>query len=262
MKRFSILLISFLIIGMASYSVARSILPAVISGTNQTGRWYDWDESSESKLQNSEILAMVVANVNVDGDETAQGMGLTGADLVMTIDNMAGLSGTSRAVVTNSGVTVTSTCLNTLFSKDTFTIVIKLEDAGKDGAATYYYVSLKDSSNTNTLIIWQQQAANIRAIFIDSGELDTGTKPQAVGICYFAVWKKPGGNVFVGYKNDEPKPTSISDFTDTMDMGTSTMPAEGAWIIRSIIGRVNDASSTAPCNLYYIVAAKAMLFSD
>jgi len=56
--------------------------------------WAAWDETSESGLASDDTFVCFFENPSAGGDETGQGGGLTGSDLVLTQSgNVAGATG-------------------------------------------------------------------------------------------------------------------------------------------------------------------------
>ncbi len=237
---------------------AWGIFPAFMSGGPKSSIvWNKWDESEEAVVATDRIFCMKVANTNANGDETATGFNLSSADLTFTCANIAGVSGYTRQTAANSSFTVSERLLDKLFSGGQFTIVWKVEDFTAT-LTTKYLSNIIDADSQGAGYIWQQSGANLRTTYQGGGEDDIGSNPQTSGVVYIALWKARGGNCFLGYKNGGPKPTKVSDFTDTLDTGDGSMPNISAnWTSKTIIGGGGD---TSVLRLHYIVGSMDMLF--
>lgn len=231
------------------------------SDTGARGLWANWNEADESKLANADVLSMVVANINADGNETAQGLGLSGTDLVFTCANMDGMSGGTRQTVVTSTFTITETFLDTLFSgDDQFTIIYKVNTLENPGGTANGLNDLVDNDTSESPEIAQDAVtAKLSGFWQGGGQQTMTAAPNTTGDVYIAAWKAKGNNAYMGYKNGTPKPIRTTDFTEIISLNDNTMPNIAAnWVTKLILG--SGTFETSLCKLYYIVASKVMLF--
>ncbi|MBU1307886.1 MAG: hypothetical protein KKF33_20470, partial [Alphaproteobacteria bacterium] len=161
-------------------------------------------------------------NTSAGGNETGQGAGLSGADLVFTqAGNLAGATGTPPKRVFDGGDdygTVTAAMLDTILNNvgDAWTLVWKVnaattgyrflmaiaQDAG--AAADYYLTVGKDNSATDKMRVTVKDALGEEA-------LNTVAATPTTGDVYFAVWAVGGGQP-LRFGWCITKPTKWSDF--------------------------------------------------
>ena len=258
----------FALCSMGLTKEARSwgILPAVVGSGGVTPSWTTWDETSKAGLANDNTFVVMMENVNLGGNETGQGGGLTGADLVfIDFDNMPGATGSPpyRTTVDSAqGSQWTLNALNTLINGPDWTLIWKFNNTitashrafcylGGAGASSHIFYVYYYSNDDLTFSLEINDTPRVTT-FIDAG-ISTGLK-------WIAIWSE-GAVLRVGQST--VRPTKLSDFDVVTNFGAGTGDTSGGSFLTdtnfwmsSVVGYGLQGL------LYYIVCSKICLIDN
>jgi len=256
--------------GAVKDAMGHGILPAVVGsgGATPWGTWLERDEYGWGDQVNTFIA--LYENTSASGNETGQGAGLTGADLVVTqVGGVAGATGSppSRLLDGIDDEFIGTTPLFDLISRPTWTILTKFGD-------------IADSGNVKPLFTWNS-AGNAQQIWANkhsdnTAQVDfrvalgsdspwvggTSAAIPATGPVYFAIWADGVNKVRMGFL--ATKPTKWSDFPanqrfETIYTGDFTGVSFTETYYRAIIGRTNGENTAA--KVYYTIISKSAFIS-
>ena len=231
--------------------------------------WLNWDESAEVGCATDDIFCCMMENVNAGGDETGQGGGLTGANLVLTqAGNIAGATGSpARRALDGSGdyFSMTTAAIDALIgnANNTWSIVIKALFTDRAAAAQLFWLGqtgydevIRCSVNTNQKVVFN-------TIQDDTGDNVTTTDALSNStVYYFAIWTD-GTDLRCGFSTT--RPTKWSDFgaNDRGIFGTNTGAYSGESFTHS--KNIFSYESTYEPWLgagYYVVMSKTCLIDN
>jgi len=217
--------------------------------------WASWDESSEAGLASSDIFVALFKGA-LGTNETGQGGGLAGVDLILTqINNVAGEAGGYRQLIAASHQYFTgSTGLPgaLLKDQDEFTIIIKIKDWGNIATANVPLIRI----NLGQCDITAGAASVIRAQYKTSDVSSVNTV-DTTGVYWFCIWRK-GGIVKTAFKKTV-RPTAEADFAagDTCESTNDTVFDAGL----TSINFFGDGARWLNIYAAYVVVAKIALFT-
>jgi len=230
--------------------------------------WENWDELSESGLASDDIFVCLMSNVNAGGDETGEGGGLTGADLVLTeAGTLAGATGappTRDFDGTDDVLSMTTAAADALFgnANNTWTIILKVTNLDLVTQDIFWKF---DNSGATENIYCIQQADKIPDFTIEQDnviEIETETDAlQAATTYYICLWTD-GTVARCGYSTT--KPTKWSDFAagkrSEFSTNTGAFSGETFDANSSLMGL--SAAGFCGGELYYVVIAKTCLIDN
>ena len=230
--------------------------------------WANWDEAAESTLASDDIFVCLMENVNAGGDETGQGGGLTGANLVLTQSgNVAGATGSPPSRVLDGSddcLKAPTGMLDALIcnSNKTWTIILKISNIT---IADDYFFYISDAAENELLNA--RIATNDTIITIEQDNtLENHQTTDAILTAttyYLALWAD-GTDMRYGFTTT--RPTKWSDFdagkrylflTNTGDYNGETFDHA---TYRDFFCAA--ASSYLACTAHYIVMAKTCLIDN
>ncbi|MBU2177672.1 MAG: hypothetical protein KJ556_21480 [Gammaproteobacteria bacterium] len=219
--------------------------------------WADWDELTEAGLASDDTFVCFFKSAT--GNETGQGGGLTGVNLVLTeFGDPAAAAGTPPSRLldgTGDYFTVNSTLAGLITQSTAWTIIIKVEDAAINlqtafiqWTGTDEQILLSGDNNAPMTVTWlrTQQDTNY----------ETGTEDiwSNSGFNYVCIWAD-GTDLRAGYATS--KPTKWSDFAATkrhlFTVNTGDYTGETFTVNRFFSW--NGANELA-CKAYFVVVSK------
>lgn len=228
-------------------------------GGGGAASWDAWDEADEAGWGDSaNTFIGFFENTSAGGNETGQGAGLAGADLVLTqINNVPGATGTPlyRQLTLGSvhHFTYTSGLFDgTMGGTNTWTVIMKVADI-IDGATQ---LILDSGAPRNYLY---KQADNTFKAYANGthNAATTDTVPSS-GIVYLCMWSD-GTYIRSGFKTGT-KPSKWSDFEANKRNSTTVDYAMPAW--SSGLFYINNPSFPGTFKAYYIVLSKSCLIDN
>jgi len=230
--------------------------------------WADWDEQSESTLDvdqdgdgNEDTFICFFENTNAGGDETGQGGGLTGSDLVLTQSgSVAGATGSppSRQLDgTDDRFTMTDTFWDLITNKTNWSIFFKLEGHDVDTEN-----ALLDNDNlTGDRVAFRITNTNLlegRTQDNNTWTATTDTIPST-GVFWFGVWCD-GTDVRFGFST-----TGKFSKWSELDSGKRVQfanpdPLDGLVRLWPFVNY--QGSFHYPGKVYYIVVSKICLIDN
>lgn len=240
--------------------------------------WKEWDESSEFTLADDDTFVCMMENSVEGGDETGQGGGLTGADLVLTQHgDVAGATGAPsyRDLDGNDDYFEGTATLGRLITGEEFTIIVKLrvnsiggnlqtiflfgsgssQNYINDPNAMYHGVRIDVMGTSGTLRLtagdWDSEWP-IR-------EETTDALPTTQDV-YVVVWNDGSNNVRAGFSTTKPTKWSDFDTTKRIDSGELSISAEDADIQSALYsgGTINPLDAW----LYYTIVSRTCLIDN
>ena len=248
-------------LGAVEEAMSWGVLPAVVS---KTVSWADWDETAEIGLATEDTFVCLMENKVSGGNETGQGGGLSGADLVLTQNgNVAGASGSppKRAFDNaDDNMIWTDTAMQNWFGGDTFTLIEKVDtyadvtetepNIWADGAE-YCYVSVEAGSGLT--ILYKDGTTTSNAVVITANNVPT------TGTVYFYIWAD-GIDVRWGFSTT--KANKLSDIAAgdraLLNIALDFTPAS----INGTGYAVSAGARRSDMNVHYIVASKLNLIDN
>lgn len=235
-----------------------------------SGGWVGWDETTEAGLASIDIFVCMMKNTSAGGDETGQGGGLTGANLVLTESGtLAGATGTPPSRVfdgTDDCLRVTTTFLDTLLANanKTWTIIMKVSALTLAGDRFWYF---QDNGSTeicsgyiNTTTF--EMAGNIEQDNTVEADLTVGNLSAATTY-YICMWAD-GTKAYHGFTTT--RPTKLSDFAanDRHLYTVNTGDFSGETFDHATYKEIgcSGASAFMGMTLHYIVMAKTCLIDN
>lgn len=218
--------------------------------------WANWDEGTEAGWgDQNNVFICFFENPVANGDETGQGGGLSGADLVLTeAGSVAGATGTPPTRIfdgSDNRFQFTQNVFdNIAVGADEWTIILKLKDlANHHDANDDYIISINATWN-----VLRDSAAEA----IQFGTLGTtSASPGTSGDIWIIMAKPPGENTYGAFaEGTKPKlkanipSANIADFGSAVDPPTST---------ERYIGAFSDGSQAMASEGYYFLVAKKYL---
>ena len=259
-------------LGLGAVEDARGwgILPTLTGfGGN---RWANWAETSEESLASSNIYVAMLENTSAGGNETAQGGGLTGDNLVLTQGGtVAGATGTppKRAFDgVNDRFSIPVGVWDALIKNQTaWSIMMKV--TGRTSAATTRY--FLDFANDITItrivldrLVTTEKFQVVAFTDVPAGTLLNGSTTDALtnvdtwlGIWYDGTYCRAGFTTVA-------KPTKWSDFASTKRISntitsTLTNSASGGMQLGSRFGADDTFCYSY---IYYIVISSMCLIDN
>ena len=248
-------------LGVVEEAISWGVLPAVVS---KTVSWAAWDESSESGLASNDTFVCLMENKVSGGNETGQGGGLSGVDLVLTqAGNVAGASGSPPKRIfdnVDDNMTWTTTAMQNWFSGTTFTLIEKV-DTYADVTETkpniwangveYCYVSVEAGSG---LTIFYKDGTTT-----SNGAVITANNVPTTGTVYFYLWAD-GIDVRWGFSTT--KADKLSDIAAgdraLLNIALNFTPAN----IAGTGYAVSAGAERTNMNVHYIIASKLNLIDN
>lgn len=238
----------------------------------KTITWANWPEDSEASLAGGPDGANIfvcMAGGGLGADETGQGGGLTGVNLVLTqAGNIAAAAGGKRTLDgTDDEFLMTTAALDALIcnSNKTWTLILKLDNITLTNA-DYFFSFSADPESVDRI------SANISATATITGTMEEDNVLENVGTVdalavsteyYVCMWAD-GINAYVGFTTT--RPTKLSDFgandriifsTNTGDFAGESFNSATKRALLSLGG-----SNFTAADWYYLVMAKTCLIDN
>jgi len=222
--------------------------------------WANWDEKSEDRLASNKTAVWLEENTIAGGNETGQGGGLTGADLVLTdVGNMAGATGTppTRANVAGTGQTWPLTAQNIMFNSATWALIFKA-NVTSVGIAQYWSVLGACAAGQNQLQMAYLADNTFSCTFCQNGVSETQVSGAVVatGIQWVAAWAT-GGVMKAGIATI--RPTKLADFSTVLTFAVNTGDMSAGSFASNLSVWKHPGGNGILGNLYYMVASKLCL---
>ena len=237
-------------------------------GGGGASSWTDWAETDESGWGDADTYISLFENTSAGGNETGQGGGLSGVDLVLTqIGNVAGATGSppTRALDgTSNGFTPANAIANLLDSSTGgWTFLVKVKDFEDDAVTAQNIIHSDDGANLSIKI--QKNTANKLVFEVLSydpvdWELQATTTDDvpSTGDLWIALWYD--GTVFNGGFTTT-KPTKWSDFAAGKRVTDTNTAVKALPSCNILINRTGD-DQWAGLEAYYVIFSKTVLIDN
>jgi len=223
-----------------------------------TVSWADWDEASESGLASADTFVCLMENVSAGGNETGEGGGLTGSDLILTqVNNIPGVSGGFRQLTSGSQQRFdwTAAALNSLIKDQSeWTIVMKCKNLTNMTSSNRPIIQWRVGSTFLDITSDSVGTGKIRFLYNTSDVTSTDVVPSS-GNIYFCIWRKAGA-VKAGFI--ATRPTNESDFAASKTCESTNDAAYTTTFVNSYI--LGDTARWTNAFIAYIVVSKSALF--
>jgi len=225
--------------------------------------WEAWDETSESVLASDYTFVCLFENPSAGGDETGQGLGLSGSDLVLTQSgNVAGATG-SPPYRSLDGSDDYFTATDNLFLQigpgdydGVFSIILKLANVNfADG--DYFIYIIGDGNNYFYLksdagklhFYWEDNS------YVHTNATTTNSFPTS-GPLYLYIIGEGGSSNTAAFSTQ--KETSLSNIP-----AGNKVSGSGAWSNISQLGAnyIVGYSTSGQMDAYYVVLSKLNLLA-
>jgi len=224
--------------------------------------WADWDESSQSGLSSTDTFVVLLDDVSASSNETGEGGGLSGADLVLTqYGSVAGATGSppTRALPSSDGFTVTQGLIAMLHGATEFTLIwkVKRNSGWASGNPSLGEMDCGDRLNVQWYVGNFDIHMGAQYIAYNAGgPVDNGIDGDTYYIC---IWQDSlSGSLRFGYTLNM-MPTYSSDMTGKVNFpSTMTLTENGALANDEIFGNPSHVAGFK-CDAYYAVMSKACL---
>uniref|UniRef100_A0A6M3XLC0 Uncharacterized protein n=1 Tax=viral metagenome TaxID=1070528 RepID=A0A6M3XLC0_9ZZZZ len=244
--------------GAVKDAMGCGILPAVV-GSGSANRWPTWNESNEVGLASPNTLVWLFENTNASENETGQGGGLSGVNLVLTQSgSVPGATGSPpyRQLTEGSSqfFTPTVAALNALLlGQDQWTIIVKMNTHSSD---TDFVWDLRTDSGVNARIAANILAAREITFSVNGENLTTTDKTLATGDLWVAMWRKNGANKG-GFATTRPITEASFDATKLVTAtGTDVITGSTFAVFYSFF---NVTTYFMTAKIYYVVVSKTCL---
>lgn len=252
---------------------AWGVFPATVMEPTSTSYWAGWDETLESGLSADQdgdgaedTYIAFMENTSAGGDETGQGGGLAGADLVLTqVGNIAGAVGTPPSRDFDGSddyFSFTSSLADVLAGQATWSVIVKTADitTSTNKSEQIAYI---DGANDTVAIDWSWSNDKPRFRAVKDGGNILLAQPAAddyTGTKYWAIWCD-GTYVRGGYCDS--KPTKWSDFAANARVSATSACqfTNGDFGSTRKIGH-NAGGNYPDCDVYYVVISAACLIDN
>jgi len=245
----------------------RRILRAGEAGADDP--WASWDETSEAGLASDDIFVCFFENPSAGGDETGQGGGLSGSDLVLTqTGDVAGATGSPPKRYfdgTNDYFAFTKNLMYNTILGSTWTIIIKFTDY--EWVSLGYWFGLV-ADNVNLFIRNDETASKPEWIVQDKdgvrqlNNMNTSDAIPGTGDVYIAAWQGAGHNVRAGFTVGS-KPTKWSDFETTKRVEGSGSSDLTDSSVATFTGQIGFKDSYYwKGSMYYVVLSSTCLIDN
>jgi len=224
-------------------------------------KWASWNELSESGLASDDIYVAMMENTSAAGNETGQGGGLTGADLVLTqVGSIAGATGSppSRYVSRTGGdyFNLTTAAATSMITGTDYTLVMKCHTITSNSSAAEFY-----DAGRGHMVLGYTKCAGLYCNGGGGGEVyvDCAAQPSSSGDFYLFLTSKAGKALYAGWSLT--KPTDLADIPANQKVSTSVRNwSAGSWANRHSLAARTTAGSTT-MYIYYVVLTKSEIIS-
>ena len=235
-----------------------------------TSGWENWDETSEDGCATDDIFCCMFENTNASGDETGQGGGLAGANLVLSQSgSVAGATGTPPCRVfdgTNDEFDMTTTAIDALIANanGTWTIIIKVADLGLVNYQTFFKFDDRTGNNTENLYALNTTTDTCRFDCKENGteESEETTDALQSSTPYWVAMWADGTKIRAGFATS--KPDKWSDFDNNKREDWTTVTGDFSGNTFSGDKKIGKGYGGAylGAKVYYIVLAKICLIDN
>jgi len=226
--------------------------------------WADWDEQSESTLNpdqdnnGTEDTYICFFEGGASQNETGQGGGLSGADLVLTqIGSVAGATGSppSRYISRTGGdyFNLTTAAADAMISGTDYTLILKCHTLSTNYASSEFY---------GTRGHMRHGYSNFAGLYANGGGAgefyqDCAVQPPSTGDFYLFLTSKAGKALYAGWSLT--KPTVLADIPANQKVSTTLRNWNtGTWSTRHSLVALTTAGGTT-VYAYYAVLSKSEL---
>ncbi len=252
--------------GVTDPSKVNGVLAANISKVSGVAYgWKSWGETSEATLASADIFVCLMEDTDAGDDETGQGGGLAGVNLVLTqAGNIAGMVGGWRTFDGGDDeMTMTAAAVNALIcnANKTWTIVMKLDNIDVTSTQQLHF---RDTAGEEFISLGISGTSKLNLYSEQDNSIDDENTTDSVSAAteyYFAIWAD-GTDMRYGFTTT--RPTKYSDF----DVGKRIISTDntGDYVGEDFansqhIGSQNGALFSA-LDLAYIVVAKICLIDN
>lgn len=228
--------------------------------------WATWDEITESGWGDSaNNYICLMENASAGGNETGQGGGLSGADLVLTqTGSVAGATGSPpkrQFDGANDVLDATSSFVNGLFLGSTWTFIQKWNALVVSGLSLNFFWN----SATDYLNLERDAGGHLRLYVADSGgnkatAYTTAAIPSSGDVWVMGWYDGGSGLIRCGWATS--KPTKWSDFAANNRASVSNSISYGG-----LGGRTSPVGNTPgghfpQGSLYYVIGSKKCLIDN
>lgn len=229
--------------------------------------WADWDETSEAGLASDDIFVCMMENINAGGDETGQGGGLAGANLVLTeAGGLAGATGTPPTRVADGiddSLAFTTVALDALMMQNSaFTVIIKVTDLAIVSNDRFLY--FRSAGGTEQISIHQSStklAVQVKEAGTDESEITTDAFLVSTEY-WIALWSD-GTVLRAGFATS--KPTKWSDFAANKRVQWTNNPGTftgDTWSTRRSLLTTGGGANFVAGDFSYFIIAKTCLIDN
>lgn len=265
------LIILVLFLSLICFQAHGMLAGRMMMGTAGAGvTWDNWNEASEASLASTDIFVCLFEDPDAGDDETGQGGGLSGVDLVLTqVGTVAGATGSPPTRVLDGNddhFLETTAAIDALIANanKTWTIIIKVTNMAL-GAADYVF-GLEGAGSAEALRCFVNAADN-KIYFIPyqdgvgDSRVTTDAAPTATTL-YFAMWAD-GTVMRAGFTTTRPTKWSDFDAGKRIEFATNTGDYSGeTFNVANAIFADNTGGADADLDAYYLVMAKTCLIDN
>ena len=228
--------------------------------------WADWNEAAENTLASDDIFVALMENTNAGGNETGQGGGLTGADLVLTdintVDGAAGDPIGRDITADNKYFLATEAAANALLSNDTgWTVIVKVSDL--DAAQNDGFFKMFDAAD-NRIVCYLDANSKLYSPAEEGGtqEFETSADAVAGGTTYWICAWSDGIEMHYGFSIT--KPTKKSDFNAGKLLSFTTITGSFAGVEwnNAQLPSIGYGSNALNGIIHYAIMAKTCLIDN
>jgi hypothetical protein len=236
------------------------LLPGRRRGMSGTS-WATWNEAGEAGLASKDTFVCFAENTVAGGDETGQGGGLTGADLVLAQNgNIAGAAGGGRTLDGGNDwfdFTVNNAAAFFKRSDKKWTVIQKWSDITDPDI----FFNVRDVGVDSTFKILGHNVAKLNAQVNGAVGADTTDNIPGAGTVYLAFWSN-GTDTRAGFAIT--RPTKWSDFAATKRVTIAASPDHtgASFTGRSVGAYAGGASDFVAGKLHYTVFSKIVLIDE
>lgn len=244
------------------------MLPLLMVPKNRI-TWKTWEEDSEATLASDDIFVCFMENTNASGDETGQGGGLSGANLVLTESGtIAGATGTPPTRVldgVNDYFTMTNAAVDALIGNtdNTWTIILKVSTLT---TTNDYFMTFEQTGGDEFLRIYRTNVTGTLGFYTsqdDVAETKTTTNATLADTTYYIAFWTDGTTMRGGFTTT--RPTKLSDFDEDelVEFETNTGAFSGeTFDAAQYIFAYSSGVSPIACKAYYTIISKTCLIDN
>ena len=248
-------------LGAAKEAMSWGVLPSVVRSKTS---WAAWGESREESLAGDDTFVCLMENTVAGGNETGQGLKLSGSDLVLSqAGSIAGATGSPPTRVMDGSddeFSMVDALPDAAFgtSGKNWTAILKIKDTG--AVTNGENILAFDGANEKIIIFVSTAALGIQ---VQDGGVDaindtTVNNIPTTGDVYFVVWYD---GITIRGGMSVTKPTKLSDF-DADDLVSAAAPSIAFETGVFGTSKVLFGPGNFACDAYYSVLSNSSLITD